>query len=131
MNQLPEILQLCYKALIEFFEEIEDEMAKEGRSYRVHYAKETMKALCRGYLKEAQCFNQDYIPSVEEHMELALVTCTYPMLLTLALVGMGGNVTKETFEWMSQGPKILTASATISRCMDDIVGHKVTKIIVN
>jgi (-)-germacrene D synthase len=43
MNQLPEKLQLCYKALIEFFEEIEDEMAKEGRSYRVHYAKEAVQ----------------------------------------------------------------------------------------
>lgn len=89
------------------------------------YVNYQMKALCRGYLKEAQWFNEDYIASVEEHMELALVTCTYPMLLTLSFAGMGDIVTKETFEWMSKGPKILTASSTISRCMDDIVGHKV------
>jgi (-)-germacrene D synthase len=32
-------MKLCYKALLDVFEEIEEEMCKEGRFYRVYYAK--------------------------------------------------------------------------------------------
>lgn len=41
-----------------------------------------------------------------------------------SLVGMGDAITKETFIWASKHPKIIRASETICRLMDDIVGHK-------
>lgn len=85
-----------------------------------------MKTLLRGYFIEAQWLNAKYIPSVEEHLKLALVTCTYPTLITLSFVGMDETVTKETFEWMDKNPKKVKASSIISRFMDDIVGHKVS-----
>lgn len=84
-----------------------------------------MKCLLRGYLKEAQWFSQKYVPTLEEHRELSLITCTYPTLITIAYVGMGDVVTKETFDWMLTNPKIVEASSIVSRFMDDIVGHKV------
>uniref|UniRef100_A0A5B7ATX3 Terpene synthase metal-binding domain-containing protein n=1 Tax=Davidia involucrata TaxID=16924 RepID=A0A5B7ATX3_DAVIN len=42
MDQLPEYMKLCYEALLDVYEEIEEEMAKQGNSYRVHYAKEAV-----------------------------------------------------------------------------------------
>ncbi|GMN68227.1 hypothetical protein TIFTF001_037285 [Ficus carica] len=124
INQLPQYMQPSYEALLDLFREVEDELKKQGRIYRVPYAIESMKCLLRGYLKEAQWFSQKYVPTLEEHRELSLVTCTYPTLITIAYVGMGDVVTKETFDWMLTNPKIVEASSIVSRFMDDIVGHK-------
>ncbi|CBI20478.3 unnamed protein product, partial [Vitis vinifera] len=43
IDQLPEYMRVCYRALLDVYSEIEEEMAKEGRSYRLYYAKEAMK----------------------------------------------------------------------------------------
>ncbi|KAF3450071.1 hypothetical protein FNV43_RR06150 [Rhamnella rubrinervis] len=37
---------------------------------------------------------------------------------------MGDIATKEVFEWVSNGPKIVKASSTVCRHMDDVVDHK-------
>ncbi|KAE8674440.1 Detected protein of unknown function [Hibiscus syriacus] len=44
--------------------------------------------------------------------------------LFTALVGMEDSITKETFIWAFNDPKILRASKTICRLMDDVVGHQ-------
>ncbi|KAM6581830.1 hypothetical protein CsatA_005604 [Cannabis sativa] len=47
------------------------------------------------------------------------------MLILSSLVGMKTNiVTKEVFEWLSKDRKIIRASVTICRLMDDIAEHK-------
>ena len=40
MEDLPDYMKLFFEALIGFFDEIEQETAKEGRSYCVHYSRE-------------------------------------------------------------------------------------------
>ena len=62
---------------------------------------------------------------MEEYMPLALVTCGYKLLETVALVGMGDIVTQNSFEWLVNDPKMVTATQIICRLMDDIVGHEV------
>ena len=41
-HQLPEYMRLCYEALLDVYDMIEKEMAKQGRSYAVDYAKSTV-----------------------------------------------------------------------------------------
>ena len=36
-------MRVCYRALLDVYSEIEEEMAKEGRSYRFYYAKEAVR----------------------------------------------------------------------------------------
>ncbi|XP_059299097.1 sesquiterpene synthase 12-like [Lycium ferocissimum] len=67
---------------------------------------------------------RQYIPTCEENMKNALVSCAYMMLSTTSLVGMEEFISRETFEWMINEPLIVRASAVISRLMDDIVGHE-------
>ena len=38
-RQLPEYMRLCYETLLDVYNMIEEEMAKQGRSYAVEYAK--------------------------------------------------------------------------------------------
>ncbi|KAL6314019.1 hypothetical protein AAG906_011753 [Vitis piasezkii] len=124
IDQLPEYMRVCYQALLYVYSEIEEEMAKEGRSYRLYYAKEAMKNQVRAYYEEAKWLQVQQIPTMEEYMPVALVTSAYSMLATTSFVGMGDAVTKETFDWIFSEPKIVRASAIVCRLMDDMVSHK-------
>ncbi|XP_050247221.1 sesquiterpene synthase 2-like [Quercus robur] len=124
IDQLPEYMQICYRALFDVFEAIENELAKKERSYRVSYAKDAMKRLVRAYFEEAKWFHQNYIPTMEEYMHVALKTSGYPMLTAISFLGMGDIVTKEAFDWIFSNPKIITASSVIGRLMDDMKSHK-------
>ena len=43
MDKLPEYVKPFYKALLELYEQFEEELAKEGRSYAAHYAIESVR----------------------------------------------------------------------------------------
>ncbi|KAL2456217.1 Uncharacterized protein Fot_57012 [Forsythia ovata] len=77
----------------------------------------------RAYFKEAKWTFNGYVPTIEEYMEVALVSCAYMMLSTTSLVGMGELATKEAFDWISSEPLFVRASAIVCRLMDDMVGH--------
>ncbi|GMP68104.1 hypothetical protein CsSME_00027831 [Camellia sinensis var. sinensis] len=49
IDQLPEHMKLCYQALPDVYNMIDEEMARKGRSYRVHYAKSAGSLLLIGY----------------------------------------------------------------------------------
>ncbi|CAL5361993.1 unnamed protein product [Camellia sinensis] len=124
IDQLPEYMKPCYQALLDVYNMIDEEMARKGRSYRIHYAKSAMKNLVRAYFEEAKWFHQGYVPSIEEYMRVALVTCGYTMLATTSFVGMGEVVSKEAFGWVSGDPLIVQASSVVNGLMDDMVSHE-------
>nr|POE67585.1 (-)-germacrene d synthase [Quercus suber] len=124
IDQLPEYMQICYHALFDVFEEIENELAKKERSYRVSYAKDAMKRLVRAYFDEAKWLYQNYIPTMEEYMHVGFQSSGYPMLIAISFLGMGDIVTKEAFDWIFSNPKIITASSVIARLIDDMKSHK-------
>ncbi|KAL5804320.1 hypothetical protein ACOSQ3_031120 [Xanthoceras sorbifolium] len=125
IDQLPEYMKLCYKALLDVYRENEEEFACEGKLYRLDYAKEAMKEIVRNYFLEAKWCHQQHVPTMEEYMSVALVTSAYSMLTATTFVGMGGDiVTKEAFEWLFRNPKMVQASSVICRLMDDMVSHK-------
>jgi hypothetical protein len=84
-----------------------------------------MKNQVRAYFHEAKWLHQKYIPTVHEYMQIATISSGYPLLATTSLVGMGDIVTKNSFEWLVNDPKVIKASSVIARLMDDIVSHKV------
>ena len=84
-----------------------------------------MKRLVWAYFDEAKWFHQNYIPTMEEYMHVALKSSGLPMLTTISFLGMGDIVTKKAFDWTFINPKIITASSIIGRLMDDMKSHKV------
>ena len=42
LDQLPEYMRLCYRALLDVYSEMEKEMAEKGKTYCVNYAKEAV-----------------------------------------------------------------------------------------
>lgn len=123
-DTLPDYMKLIYKTLLHIYEELEETMEKEGKTYQLNYAKDTMKEFIRNQMVEAKWRNEGYIPTVEEHKSVAFLSCGYKMLVTAALVGMGDIITEESFKWIGSFPPLVKASSAVCRIMDDIVGHK-------
>ncbi|KAH9755851.1 alpha-humulene/(-)-(E)-beta-caryophyllene synthase [Citrus sinensis] len=124
IDQLPEYMKLCYRALLDVYSEAEKDLAPQGKLYRLHYAKKAMKNIVKNCFFEAKWCHQNYIPTMDEYMTVALVTSAYPMLSTTSFVGMGDIVTKESFEWLFSNPRFIRASSVVCRLMDDMVSHK-------
>ncbi|KAJ4833932.1 Trehalose-6-P synthase/phosphatase complex synthase subunit [Turnera subulata] len=125
IDELPGYMKIIYGILIDLYNEIESDIGKEGMPpYATHYAKEAMKRLVRYYLAEARWRTRGYVPTMEEYMEISIVSTCYPMLTVTSFLGMGPLATEKAFEWASNDPKIVKASAIICRLMDDIVTHQ-------
>ncbi|KAI3469925.1 hypothetical protein Pfo_026588 [Paulownia fortunei] len=126
IDRLPEYIKPFYKALLELYQQFEQELAKEGRSYATYYAIEALKELVRSYHVEAKWFIQGYLPPFVEYLNNALITSTYCYHTATSLLGIK-STTKEEFEWLSKKPKMLVAGLTICRVIDDIATYEVEK----
>ncbi|XP_022870454.1 vetispiradiene synthase 2-like [Olea europaea var. sylvestris] len=126
VDRLPEYIKPFYIALLNLYEQFDEELSKEGRSFAVHYAKEALKELVRTYYVEAKWFIKGYLPPFSEYMNNALITCTYVYHTTTSLLGVK-SITEEEFEWLSNKPKMLVASLIICRLIDDIATYEVEK----
>ncbi|KAI5333529.1 hypothetical protein L3X38_023660 [Prunus dulcis] len=84
-------MQIFYRTLLNVFNEIEEEMVKEGRAYGAYYAKE---AVSKAYFDEAKWFHEGYIPSMEEYMR-ATASAGNTTLTTISLLGIGHTFEKE------------------------------------
>ncbi|XP_027355217.1 probable terpene synthase 2 [Abrus precatorius] len=123
LNDLPDYMRLCYTALLDIFEEIEQEMRQKGKAYCIEYAKKEMKRLIQAYITEARWFHCNYTPTVEEYMKVGTLSCGYAMLTTVSFIGMEDS-TEEAFRWATSDPIVIVAASTLCRLMDDIVGHE-------
>ncbi|VFQ92570.1 unnamed protein product [Cuscuta campestris] len=115
-------MKIVYDAFLEAYAKME---RRDGESDRVNYAKTEMKKLVGAYHEEAKWFHVGETPTFDEYMRVALGTGAHLMLATTSLVGMPEDfITKEAFDWLSEDPLIVRASAVIGRLKDDIAGHK-------
>ncbi|KAK8977898.1 hypothetical protein V6N11_000225 [Hibiscus sabdariffa] len=128
MDQLPNYMKLCYTILFNVYKEMEDLMSEQGKSYRIPYAIDQMKILCQAYYAEFKWLHEDYIPTLEEYLSVALITSGYKLLTIVSFIGMEDNITKETFIWAFNDPKIVRASTIICRLMDDMATHQLEQV---
>ncbi|KAK4399507.1 Bicyclogermacrene synthase [Sesamum angolense] len=124
LDQLPDYMKIIYKELLEVYEEIEEEMRKQGTEYRVAYGIEAMKVVVRDYLEEVKWREQAYKPTTEEYMRVATRSCAYTSLIIISFLGMADVASREAFDWVLSQPRIVRAALVICRLTDDIVGHE-------
>ncbi|KAL4558354.1 hypothetical protein LXL04_036553 [Taraxacum kok-saghyz] len=127
LDGLPEYMKLIYQGLLDIYKEMEEIMACEGKSHHLNFAKESMKEFIRSQMMEAKWANEGYVPTIEEHMSVALISSGYSMLATTCFVGMGDIVTDDSFKWALSKPLSVKASCQICRLMDDIFSQKEEK----
>ncbi|KAL2476209.1 Alpha-humulene/(-)-(E)-beta-caryophyllene synthase [Abeliophyllum distichum] len=129
IDQLPPYLQHYYKALLDVYVEIEEELGKTEKSNLVHYVIEEKKRLARTYFQEAKWVYSGYIPSLEEYMKVGMPSSTYILMSAAAFAGINGElVSKEAFEWLASDPLILQASEIIGRLMNDLFEQKISAV---
>nr|A0A348AUV5.1 RecName: Full=Valerianol synthase TPS1A; AltName: Full=Terpene synthase 1; Short=ChTPS1; AltName: Full=Terpene synthase 1a; Short=ChTps1a [Camellia hiemalis]BBC44636.1 valerianol synthase [Camellia hiemalis] len=124
MDELPDYMKALYRALLNVYDEVERDLAKQGRDYGVHHSKEAFKEIVRSYEIEAEWFKEGYVASFEEYMKNALVTSTGRLHTTSCFMGLEADVaTTEAFEWILTKPKMVAASGAIGRLVDDVMSH--------
>ncbi|KAF5936520.1 hypothetical protein HYC85_027649 [Camellia sinensis] len=124
MDELPDYMKALYRALLNVYDEVERDLAKQGRAYGVHHSKEAFKEIVRSYEIEAEWFKEGYVASFEEYMKNALVTSTGRLHTTSCFMGLEADVaTTEAFEWILTKPKMVAASGAIGRLVDDVMSH--------
>ncbi|KAE8674438.1 (+)-delta-cadinene synthase isozyme XC14 [Hibiscus syriacus] len=124
LDQLPDYMKFFYKTMLDLYEELEEAMTKQGKSYRFQYAKDTFTQLSESYFVETKWYQEKYVPTMEEYMRNALVTAGHVHLTITSFIEMEDSVTPEIFKWAFSNPKIVAASSVIGRLMDDIASHK-------
>nr|ALO69830.1 putative sesquiterpene synthase [Persicaria minor] len=124
LDELPDYMKVSYASLIDTFEEFERDLAPQGRSWSVKYAREEMIQMCRVYYQEAKWCHEKYSPTCDEYLEKAsIVSFGYNLGTVVCFLGMGDVATKEAFEWARGNPKVVRAAGIIGRLMDDIGSH--------
>ncbi|PPD71100.1 hypothetical protein GOBAR_DD32018 [Gossypium barbadense] len=103
---------------------MEDLMSEQRKSHRFQFAIEAMKQQCQAYYVEFKWLHENYMPTLDEYLSVALVTSCYQLLTIVSFVGMEDSITKQTFIWAFNDPKILRALTIICRLMDDVVSHQ-------
>ncbi|CAK9321703.1 unnamed protein product [Citrullus colocynthis] len=125
IEKLPNYMKGFYETILEVYKEIEQDICKDDNiPFAFHYAKEAMKRQCRAYLMEAKWFNEGYIPTMEEYMEVATISSSYHLFASVSFLALGNVASKEVFEWAQTFPMLLKATGVIGRLLNDIVSHK-------
>ncbi|GMQ02842.1 hypothetical protein CsSME_00048893 [Camellia sinensis var. sinensis] len=120
MDELLDYMKALYRALLNVCDEVDRDLAKQGRAYGVHHSKDAFKEIVRSYEIEAEWFKEGYVASFEEYMKNALVTSTGRLHTTSCFMGLEADVaTTEAFEWILTKPKMVAASGAIGRLVDD------------
>ena len=84
-----------------------------------------VKEVSRACLEEAKWRDEDYVPSLKEHLTVSLISCCYAALSCASFVGMGEEATKEAFDWVTSFPRIIKSICSICRFLDDVVSDEV------
>nr|UXF47964.1 terpene synthase 1 [Daphne genkwa] len=128
-SEMPEYIKNFYVALLDTFKDLEEDMgtaqgADDHVADKIKYCKEGLIKVAKAYHTEAKWYEQNYTPTMEEYMEVALVSVATPFIGAMVLLGMGHLANKDAFEWFRTHPKIVASACLIPRLQDDIVGHE-------
>ncbi|KAJ4724609.1 Terpene synthase [Melia azedarach] len=124
LNELPDYMKSLYIAILNLYDELDDELSKEGRSYGVACTKDTLKELVRAYLVEAQHFREGVVPPFEERLDNAVITACPFFVPAASFIGMGEVAGIDAFDWIRSRPQMLISTCIIGRLRADMVSHE-------
>ncbi|KAL0917897.1 hypothetical protein M5K25_013001 [Dendrobium thyrsiflorum] len=124
VRMLPEYMQQFLLALYNTFKEIEDELAPQNNSFRVHYLINEMKRMARAFLQESKWASVCYVSKLEEHLRVTLITAGYSLITYASYLGIKEVISKDTYEWVASVPEILKSINIVGRLMNDIGSYQ-------
>ncbi|KAE8678067.1 Sesquiterpene synthase [Hibiscus syriacus] len=82
------------------------------------------KQLSESYFAEVKWYHENYVPTMEEYMRVAIISIGVTVLTITSLVGMGDLLAPDIFNWASKHPKIIDVCSIYGRLFNDIVSDK-------
>ncbi|RIA04814.1 hypothetical protein BRARA_K00917 [Brassica rapa] len=122
-NGIPDSMKHLYRTIIDFYDKLEDELEKQGRSGCGLHLKKSLKSTANGYMQEVNWLKKDYTAKFDEYKENAILSSAYYAIMGVTFIGMGEVAKLDAFEWLSSHPKIRTAAEIICRFTDDITSY--------
>ncbi|XP_031280832.1 probable terpene synthase 6 [Pistacia vera] len=123
-GDLPDYMKTLYSVILNLFDELNNDVSEEGRSYSVSITKDKLKEYVRACLEEAKWFNEGFVPSFNQRLSNAIITAGTGFVIAASFVGMGETARINEFEWLQNHPKIVEAVFTIGRLKGDIKAHE-------
>ncbi|XP_068304640.1 probable terpene synthase 9 [Pyrus communis] len=120
-EELPEYMKPIYTALLNFGNEVTDNVFKNNGLSVLPYIKKEWVNLCNSYLVEARWFYCGYTPTLEEYLKNAWTSVGGPgAALHAYLLLQGRNITKTSLDSFKHGSQIIYWSSLMTRLSDDL-----------
>ncbi|GLT50647.1 hypothetical protein SLA2020_241190 [Shorea laevis] len=121
IEQLPDYMKLCFLALHNSMNQIASDIFQERGINILPYSKKAWLDLCKTYLIEAKWYHQGYTPSLQEYIDVAVVSVSAPLLLLHAYILSSNHITTEVLQYLEEElPSIIHCSSLVLRLADDL-----------
>ncbi|XP_074557925.1 (3S,6E)-nerolidol synthase 1-like [Curcuma longa] len=121
MDSLPNYMRACFKALNNTINEIAEIMLKEHGWNPIEYLKKSWIQLSNAFLVEAKWLSKDQIPTTDDYMKIATITCGVPAVL-MHIYFLLGHRAKDDF--CEDLPSLISCPARILRLWNDLGSAK-------
>ncbi|MCL7051851.1 hypothetical protein MKW94_012680 [Papaver nudicaule] len=122
IEHLPHYMKICFLALNGITNQVAYEVLKKHGLDVSQYLKNAWADLCKAYLVEAEWYNNDYTPTLEEYLENGWISVGVPTVQIHAYFLLDDyQITKEALDCLKNGyPDILRWTSLIIRLVDDL-----------
>ncbi|KAA8519937.1 hypothetical protein F0562_014153 [Nyssa sinensis] len=120
IEQLPDYMKICFKALYDITNEIGYKIYKEHGWNPTDSLRKTWAILCDAFLVEAKWFASGHSPKADEYLKNGVVSSGVHVVLVHIFFLLGHGFTKETANIVDENPGIISSVATILRLWDDL-----------
>lgn len=124
IEQLPNYMKKCFKALNEITNEIGYKIYKKHGLNPIESLKKTWASLCNAYLVEAKWFASRRLPPADEYLKNGIVSSGVHVVLVHMYFLLGGGSNNERADFLSEDSGIISSVAAILRLWDDLLSAK-------
>ncbi|KAM5580744.1 putative terpene synthase 9 [Rosa sericea] len=120
-EELPEYMKPIYIAMLEFGNELADNIFTNNGLNTFPYIKNEWVNLCTAYMVEARWFYGRYTPTLEEYLKNAWTSVGGPgAMLHAYLLTQGSQLTKASLESYNHGSQLIYWASLMTRLSDDL-----------
>ncbi|KAF8409450.1 hypothetical protein HHK36_005526 [Tetracentron sinense] len=124
VDQLPNYMKICFKAVYNITNEISNKVIREHGWNPINSLRKTWVSLFNAFLVEAKWFASGNLPNSEEYLKNAVISSGVHVVLVHIFFLLGHGITKESVDLVDDIPGLISFPATILRLWDDLGSAK-------
>ncbi|XP_047309488.1 (3S,6E)-nerolidol synthase 1-like [Impatiens glandulifera] len=126
VEQLPECMKICFRALDEVTNEFSKKVMNQRGFNPVHIIRKSWSSLCNAFLIESRWFASGNLPNAEDYLKNGIISSGMPLTLLhmFFLLETNINSTMAANDMLNDSPLIFSSISTILRLSDDLGCNK-------